>query len=69
MPTKWISVLLLLLLLLLFSSIRMYKKSKNSQFPCVMTIFSAPNYASHYNNKAAVLCYEGRRLFASSFLY
>ncbi|CAO3631679.1 unnamed protein product [Cunninghamella blakesleeana] len=37
---------------------RMYRKSKTTSFPAVMTIFSAPNYLDVYNNKAAVLKYE-----------
>ncbi|KAL0088348.1 calcineurin catalytic A subunit [Phycomyces blakesleeanus] len=37
---------------------RMYRKSRATSFPAVMTIFSAPNYLDVYNNKAAVLKYE-----------
>ncbi|KAI9143031.1 Metallo-dependent phosphatase-like protein [Paraphysoderma sedebokerense] len=37
---------------------RMYKKTKTTGFPSVITIFSAPNYLDVYNNKAAVLKYE-----------
>ncbi|KAJ2140048.1 3',5'-cyclic-nucleotide phosphodiesterase (PDEase) (3':5'-CNP) [Coemansia sp. RSA 353] len=37
---------------------RMYRKSKTSGFPAVITLFSAPNYLDAYNNKAAVLKYE-----------
>ncbi|BFZ54573.1 3',5'-cyclic-nucleotide phosphodiesterase (PDEase) (3':5'-CNP) [Savitreella phatthalungensis] len=37
---------------------RMYRKTKSTGFPSVMTIFSAPNYLGLYNNKAAVLRYE-----------
>ncbi|KAK7059729.1 Serine/threonine-protein phosphatase [Favolaschia claudopus] len=37
---------------------RMYRKTKSTGFPSVMTIFSAPNYLDMYNNKAAVLKYE-----------
>src|SRR5271154_803482 len=40
------------------SSYRMYRKTRTTQFPAVMTIFSAPNYLDVYNNKAAVLKYE-----------
>lgn len=39
-------------------SYRMYRKTRTTQFPAVMTIFSAPNYLDVYNNKAAVLKYE-----------
>ncbi|KAJ1816559.1 3',5'-cyclic-nucleotide phosphodiesterase (PDEase) (3':5'-CNP) [Coemansia sp. RSA 2598] len=37
---------------------RMYRKSKATGFPAVITLFSAPNYLDAYNNKAAVLKYE-----------
>ncbi|KAG5986948.1 3',5'-cyclic-nucleotide phosphodiesterase (PDEase) (3':5'-CNP) [Claviceps spartinae] len=37
---------------------RMYRKTRTTGFPSVMTIFSAPNYLGEYNNKAAVLKYE-----------
>ena len=37
---------------------RMYRKTRTTGFPSVMTIFSAPNYLDWYNNKAAVLKYE-----------
>ncbi|KAJ2767749.1 3',5'-cyclic-nucleotide phosphodiesterase (PDEase) (3':5'-CNP), partial [Coemansia linderi] len=37
---------------------RMYRKSKTTGFPAVITLFSAPNYLDAYNNKAAVLKYE-----------
>ena len=36
----------------------MYRKTRTTGFPSVMTIFSAPNYLDVYNNKAAVLKYE-----------
>ncbi|RYP81038.1 hypothetical protein DL770_006028 [Monosporascus sp. CRB-9-2] len=37
---------------------RMYRKTRTTGFPSVITIFSAPNYLDMYNNKAAVLKYE-----------
>ncbi|KAF5857801.1 3',5'-cyclic-nucleotide phosphodiesterase (PDEase) (3':5'-CNP) [Aspergillus alliaceus] len=37
---------------------RMYRKTRTTGFPSVITIFSAPNYLDRYNNKAAVLKYE-----------
>jgi serine/threonine-protein phosphatase 2B catalytic subunit len=40
------------------SGYRMYRKTRTTGFPSVMTIFSAPNYLDVYNNKAAVLKYE-----------
>lgn len=36
----------------------MYRKSKDTGFPALMTIFSAPNYIDVYGNKAAVLRYD-----------
>jgi len=42
----------------MFDRYRMYRKTKTTGFPSVMTIFSAPNYLDVYNNKAAVLKYE-----------
>ncbi|KAH3675161.1 hypothetical protein WICMUC_002817 [Wickerhamomyces mucosus] len=36
---------------------RMYRKSKDTGFPTLLTIFSAPNYLDSYKNKAAVLKY------------
>jgi hypothetical protein len=37
---------------------RMYRKTKTTGFPSVMTLFSAPDYLDVYKNKAAVLKYE-----------
>lgn len=37
---------------------RMYRRSRTTGFPALITIFSAPNYLDAYNNKAAVLKYE-----------
>src|SRR3569833_2700847 len=34
---------------------RMYRKTRTTGFPSVMTIFSAPNYLDVYNNKATKL--------------
>ncbi|KAG2071432.1 hypothetical protein BDR04DRAFT_504434 [Suillus decipiens] len=36
----------------------MYRKTKSTGFPSIMTIFSASNYPDVYNNKAATLKYE-----------
>lgn len=38
---------------------RMYKKTKTG-FPAVITMFSAPNYLDVYNNKGAILKYDGQ---------
>jgi serine/threonine-protein phosphatase 2B catalytic subunit len=52
---------------------RMYRKTRTTGFPSVMTIFSAPNYLDVYNNKAAVLKYENNvmniRQFSESRLW
>ena len=37
---------------------RMYKKSPDTGFPSLITIFSAPNYLDVYQNKAAIMKYE-----------
>ncbi|CAF0999951.1 unnamed protein product, partial [Didymodactylos carnosus] len=37
---------------------RMYKKSQETGFPSLITIFSAPNYLDVYQNKAAIMKYE-----------
>jgi serine/threonine-protein phosphatase 2B catalytic subunit len=37
------------------SGYRMYKKTKTTGFPSVITIFSAPNYLDVYNNKGRSL--------------
>lgn len=37
---------------------RLYEPSKHSNFPSVITIFSAPNYCDVYNNKAAIIKYD-----------
>ncbi|KAI3647031.1 hypothetical protein MP228_007252 [Amoeboaphelidium protococcarum] len=37
---------------------KMYRKTKTTGFPSLITIFSAPNYLDVYNNKAAILKYE-----------
>jgi hypothetical protein len=36
----------------------MYRKSRKTGFPSVMTLFSAPNYLDVYNNKAAIVKYD-----------
>jgi len=37
---------------------RLHQWNGAQEFPCVITIFSAPNYCDVYNNKAAVLKFE-----------
>lgn len=53
---------------------KMYKQSKSSTFPALITIFSAPNYLDVYNNKAAILKLENsvlniRQFYASPHPY
>ena len=38
---------------------RLYSKLPESDFPSLMTIFSAPNYVDVYKNKAAIIQYDG----------
>lgn len=46
---------------------RMYRQAQTTGFPCLMTIFSAPNYIDMYNNKAAVLRYENNAVNIRQF--
>ncbi|KAF8500445.1 serine/threonine protein phosphatase 2B [Russula emetica] len=46
---------------------RMYRKTRTTGFPSVMTLFSAPNYLDVYNNKAAILKYESNVLNIRQF--
>lgn len=39
---------------------KMHKWDGPSCLPPVITIFSAPNYCGHYDNKAAVLCLDSQ---------
>jgi serine/threonine-protein phosphatase 2B catalytic subunit len=45
----------------------MYRKTRTTGFPSVMTFFSAPNYLDVYNNKAAILKYESNVLNIRQF--
>ena len=49
------------------SRYRMYRKTRTTGFPSVMTLFSAPNYLDVYNNKAAILKYESNVLNIRQF--
>ncbi|KAJ7783970.1 Metallo-dependent phosphatase-like protein [Mycena maculata] len=51
------------------SGYRMYRKTKTTGFPSLMTIFSAPNYLDVYNNKAAVIKYENNVMNIRQFNY
>ena len=46
---------------------RLYGKWEETDFPTVITIFSAPNYAGVYNNQAAVLKYDGATMNIRQF--
>lgn len=41
-----------------FFSYKMHRWNRNSDFPSVITIFSAPNYCDVYNNKGAIIKFE-----------
>ncbi|UJR32111.1 hypothetical protein I4U23_019579 [Adineta vaga] len=46
---------------------RMYRKSAETGFPSLITIFSAPNYLDAYRNKAAIMKYEDNVLNIRQF--
>jgi len=46
---------------------RMYRKSRTTGFPSVMTVFSAPNYRDMSNNKGAIFNYEPNTLNVRRF--
>ncbi|KAF9788144.1 serine/threonine protein phosphatase 2B [Thelephora terrestris] len=46
---------------------RMYRKTRTTGFPSVMTFFSCPHYLDCYNNKAAILKYESNVLNIRQF--
>lgn len=46
---------------------RMYRKSRKTGFPSVMTLFSAPNYLDVYSNKAAMVKYEANMFSIRQF--
>jgi len=41
-----------------FEGFKMHRWNGKSDFPAVITIFSAPNYCDVYNNKGAVIKFE-----------
>lgn len=41
--------------------------SKHSEFPCMISVFSAPNYCDVYGNKGALLRYDGCQLHVKLF--
>lgn len=46
---------------------RMYKKTRKTGFPSLITMFSAPNYLDRYHNKAAILKYENNTMNIKQF--
>lgn len=48
---------------------RMYAKLPESDFPSLMTIFSAPNYVDVYKNKAAIIQYDGETFNIRKFTH
>ncbi|KRX00376.1 hypothetical protein PPERSA_08882 [Pseudocohnilembus persalinus] len=48
---------------------KMHKWNGQSDFPSVITIFSAPNYCDVYNNKGAVIKFENNTLNIQQFNY
>lgn len=49
------------------SGYRMYAKNQKTGFPALITIFSAPNYLTHYNNKGAIMRYENNSMTIKQF--
>ncbi|CAG9323158.1 unnamed protein product [Blepharisma stoltei] len=48
---------------------KMHRWSGTSEFPCVITVFSAPNYCDVYNNKGAILKFDNNTLNIQQFNY
>eukprot|EP01126_Amoeba_proteus_P036468 TRINITY_DN371_c0_g1_i1.p1 TRINITY_DN371_c0_g1~~TRINITY_DN371_c0_g1_i1.p1 ORF type:complete len:372 (-),score=69.18 TRINITY_DN371_c0_g1_i1:113-1228(-) len=46
---------------------RMYAKNQKTGFPALITLFSAPNYLTHYNNKGAIMRYENNSMTIKQF--
>jgi len=46
---------------------RMYEKNEKTGFPSLITLFSAPNYCTEYNNKAAIMRYENNSMTIKQF--
>jgi len=46
---------------------RMYRKARATDFPSVITLFSAPNYLDKSNDRAAILIYESNVLNIRQF--
>ena len=52
-----------------FDGYKMHKWNGPSEFPTVITIFSAPNYCDVYNNKGAIIKFESNTLNIQQFNY
>jgi serine/threonine-protein phosphatase 2B catalytic subunit len=48
-------------------SIKMNNSNKSSEFPSMISIFSAPNYCDVYKNKAAIVQYTGKQFDVKLF--
>lgn len=48
---------------------KMHRWNGNSEFPVVITVFSAPNYCDVYNNKAAMIKFDNNSLNIQQFNY
>jgi len=48
---------------------KMHRWNGNSEFPVVITIFSAPNYCDVYNNKGAIIKFNNNNLNIQQFNY
>jgi len=48
---------------------RMYKQNPKTNFPTVITLFSAPNYCDVYNNKGSVMIYSENSMNIKKFSY
>jgi serine/threonine-protein phosphatase 2B catalytic subunit len=46
---------------------KMHQENKKTGFPCVITVFSAPNYCDAYNNRGAVLMIQDDRICIRQF--
>lgn len=46
---------------------KLYRFNSVSNFPCMMSVFSAPNYCDNLHNKGAVLILEGKQIGIKQF--
>ncbi|KAG9311260.1 Metallo-dependent phosphatase-like protein [Chiua virens] len=45
----------------------MYRKTPTKKFPCVITVFSAPNYLDVYHNRGAIIKYANKNITIRQF--